>query len=119
MSDQEKPPAPLTAGTLRLLRKHADLKAEEYRKMAHGFGVSAVQYDRQLAELPCEIERDHHEMVIHLGWKHRHSPAWRHDEDYLKTLHRNLMNAERAGVQNGVSTGTDVPVSSQVTPDTE
>lgn len=58
------------ADRLRQQIRIADQAAARNNERARRFGIASVKHDRELAQMPCDIDRDARELVVHLGYVH-------------------------------------------------
>lgn len=87
----EKGPGRDDLALLRLMLVNHETRSEELRRQASEHGVQAVTISRQIAELPCDIDRSRNELILHLGWYHKKRPPIGMGKPGLVAIHNKLL----------------------------
>lgn len=80
--------------SLRDMRREHDEKAERHRRQASEHGVAAVAISREIAELPCDIDRTRDELIVHLGWHHKKRPPLGMRKPGLVAIHEKILKEQ-------------------------
>jgi hypothetical protein len=92
--------------TARIDQLRTELAIEEQRAKAaqaaaHRAGLLAVSIAREIARLPCDVDRTRDELVVHLGFVHRTHvhPQW--SIQRLRAIHRQRITGPARSITKG------------------
>jgi hypothetical protein len=76
---------------LRALERSWSQSAKELRRKASEHEANAARVSRQIADLPCDVDRTRDELILHLGWHHKRRPPLGMRKPGLVAVHNKIL----------------------------